>query len=238
MKEDTDIASPSDLAAQNGAEELQSMKAYRAIRAAIAELRIRPGEPLSEAMLAERFNLGRMPIRAAVNRLCHDGFLIAVSRKGIFVNPLLLQDVREIYELLEAIDGMALRLAAARVSESDVAALEELVTAQERAIVAGDFEGEYRANRQFHDALVALAGNRRMSTTLELLEEQVSRATRLAAHLRNDPLGQVENHRSIVEALRDGDGERAVAIGMRHREAVRDEILSALSRINGVLGAF
>ena len=54
------------------------MQAYRAIRAAIADLVLRPGEPLSEAVLTRRFGFGRMPVREAVDRLRHDGLLLAV----------------------------------------------------------------------------------------------------------------------------------------------------------------
>ena len=109
-----------DVEAQMSTPESQSTQAYRAIRTAIVELRLRPGEPLSEGLLAERFSFGRMPVRAAVNRLCHDGFLVAVARKGIYVNTLRIDDVREIYEMLEALDGMAVRLAAGRSWAADV----------------------------------------------------------------------------------------------------------------------
>ena len=97
-----------------------------------------------------------MPVRAAVNRLCHDGFLVAVARKGIYVNTLRIDDVREIYEMLEALDGMAVRLAAGRSWAADVDPLDELVAAEERAVLDADFEAEYRANRLFHERLAGL----------------------------------------------------------------------------------
>jgi DNA-binding GntR family transcriptional regulator len=219
-------------------QESQSSKAYRAIRAAIAELRLRPGEPLSEGQLADRFKYGRMPIRAAVNRLCHDGFLVAVSRKGVFVTPLGLDDVLEIYQMLEALDGMALRLAASQTSAADLLALEQTVAAEESAILRGDFEAEYRANRQFHEKLGSLARNRRIASTLDLLEEQVSRATRLAARLREDDMGDVEEHRAIIQALKEGNAECASQAGAQHRQRVRDDILARLGRLNGVLTTY
>src|SRR6266516_2315544 len=183
--------------------ESQSSKAYRAIRTAIVELRLRPGEPLSEGLLAERFNFGRMPVRAAVNRLCHDGFLLAVPRKGIYVNTLRIDDVREIYEMLEALDGMAVRLAAGRTSSAALDPLDEMIAAEERSVLDADFEAEYHANRLFHERLVGLAGNERIASCVDLCEEQVGRATRLAARLREEVMSDVEEHRAILQALRN-----------------------------------
>jgi GntR family transcriptional regulator, rspAB operon transcriptional repressor len=223
---------------RGSAGESLSIRAYRAIRADIAELRLCPGEPLSEVQLAERFNYGRMPIRAAVNRLCHDGFLVAVSRKGIFVNPLRLEDVREIYEMLEALDGMSVRLGAQHATAADLVALEQAVAAEESAIVRGDFETEFRANRQFHEKLGSLARNRRIASTVDLLEEQVARATRLAARLREDEMGDIEEHRAIIQALKQGDPECASQAAAQHRQRVRDDILARLGRFNGVLSTY
>lgn len=221
-----------------GLDEAQSIKAYRTIRAAIAELEFRPGQPLSEALLSERFGFGRMPVREAVHRLRHDGLLISVPRKGLFVKPLELEDVREIYEMLEALDGMVVKLVAPIISAADLAALEELVAGEERALQADDQEGWIKANRGFHQRLVAVANNRRIATAIELLEEQVSRATRLTYPMRPKPFASVEEHRGIIRALRAGEFEQAQQLNLKHRERVRLEILAALGRVNNILGSF
>jgi DNA-binding GntR family transcriptional regulator len=220
------------------ADEIQSQRAYRAIRAAIAELALRPGQPLSEAVLAERFGFGRMPVREAVHRLRHDGLVVSLPRKGLFVAPLRLEDVREIYEMLEALDGMVLKLVALTISEEELAELELFINLEEAALLADRHEEWIAANKSFHQRLVLLSNNRRIATTIELLEEQIARATRLAYPLRAKPFPSVEEHRAIVRALRARNAGKAQAIGMRHRERIRTEVLEALSRLDSVLGGY
>lgn len=220
------------------ADEVQSLKAYRAIRSAIARLELRPGRPLSEAMLADRFGFGRMPVREAVHRLRHDGLLISIPRKGLFVAPLQLEDVREIYEMLEALDGMVLKLVAPIISEAELEELERIVCREEAMLLADDHEAWIVANKSFHQTLVQLANNRRIAAAMELLEEQISRATRLAYPLRPRPFRSIEEHREILRRLRERDAEGARLVGTRHRERIRDEVLGALSRLEGVLGAY
>jgi GntR family transcriptional regulator, rspAB operon transcriptional repressor len=219
-------------------DELQSIRAYRAIRAAIADLELRPGQPLSEAVLTRRFGFGRMPIREAVDRLRHDGLLVAVPRRGLFVKPLDLNEVREIYEMLEALDGMVVRLVAPAISDASLAQLAETASAEEAALHADDYSSWSSHNKAFHQQLVELANNRRIAASMELLEEQVSRATRLAYPLRPKPFASVEEHRSIIDALARHDGEGARLIALRHRERVRSEVLAALERVDGILGAY
>jgi DNA-binding GntR family transcriptional regulator len=221
-----------------GDDGLQSMQAYRAIRAAIADLVLRPGEPLSEAVLTRRFGFGRMPVREAVDRLRHDGLLLAVPRRGLFVKPLHLDDVREIYEMLEALDGMVVHLVAPVVDAAGLRQLEQSAEAEDQALRLDDYVGWTRANNAFHRQLVELAGNRRIASSLDLLEEQVSRATRLAYPLRPKPFASVVEHRSIVAALAAHDADGARLLALRHRERVRGEVLAALQQLDEVLRAF
>lgn len=219
-------------------DEIQSQRAYRAIRSAIAELALRPGQPLSEAVLAERFNFGRMPVREAVHRLRHDGLLVSIPRKGLFVAPLRLEDVREIYEMLEALDGMVLKLVAPGITGAELFELGQLVDQEEAALLADQHEAWIAANKTFHQRLVLVSNNRRIATSIELLEELIVRATRLAYPLRAKPFPSVEEHRAIIRALRQHDGEGARLIGTRHRERIRTEVLGALARLDGVLGGY
>jgi DNA-binding GntR family transcriptional regulator len=224
--------------AEGDAAELQSMQAYRAIRAAIADLVLRPGEPLSEAVLTRRFGFGRMPVREAVDRLRHDGLLVAVPRRGLFVKPLHLDDVREIYEMLEALDGMVMRLVAPVIDTAALRQLQQTAEHEEQTLLQDDYAGWTQANNAFHRQLVDMAANRRISNSLDLLEEQVSRATRLAYPLRPKPFASVVEHRSIVTALAAHDGDGARLLAQRHRERVRGEVLNALQHLDQVLRAF
>ena len=78
----------------------------------------------------------------------------------------------------------------------------------------------------------------RIANSVDLCEEQVGRATRLAARLREEVMSDVEEHQAIVRALRDRDADRASMLAMQHREHVRDDILARLSRLNGIVASY
>ena len=90
---------------------LQAEHAYRVLRAAISNLELQLEQPLSEAGLAQSYGLGRTPVREAVHRWRQDGLVVSIPRRGSFVSTFTVKDICEIYQMLEAIDGLAARLA-------------------------------------------------------------------------------------------------------------------------------
>jgi DNA-binding GntR family transcriptional regulator len=209
----------------------QAERAYRILRGAISNLELRPDEPLSEAGLAQRYGLGRTPIREAVQRLRHDGLVVSVHRRGLFVSSLSVADVREIYEMLEALDGMVAYLATERAATES---LQELEALNERALAAlarGDPPAWQEHNFSFHQLLVSVARNQRIQQEFDLLHDQLKRALLLTLPLRFEQMQSVEEHRTLLQGITSGDADVARRMAQQHRRRVRDEVLAALRRI-------
>jgi DNA-binding GntR family transcriptional regulator len=210
-----------------GGSESQAERAYQILRAAIANLELRPDEPLSEAALAQRYGLGRTPIREAVQRLRYAGFVVSVPRRGLFVSSLTLADLREIYELLEALDGMVAYLATERAGPEG---LQRLEAANDRAVAElrrGNPQAWQEKNFAFHPLLVELAGNRRIEQEFNLLHDQLKRALLFTLPWRSHQMQAMEEHRALLEAMRRGDADLARRLAQHHRRRVRDEVLTA-----------
>ena len=100
--------------------ERHSEKAYRAIKLAILNGEFFPGALLQEQDLINRIELGRTPIREAIQRLIAEGLVYNIPRKGVFITQISNSDVRDVYEMRCKLDTFAAELAAKRATEQEI----------------------------------------------------------------------------------------------------------------------
>lgn len=212
-------------AADDIGEVSQSERAYSAIRNAILNFDLQPGFPLQEIELAQRLGMSRTPIREAIRRLKSEGLIETVPYKGAYVKALSRNDVREIYETAEGLEGMAAYLAAENSDEHGIQRLSESVDAMEKAFASKDLEALVAADEAFHAALHALTNNTYLVDSLARLYEQVHRVRMLTTRAFNQNPQSVEEHRATFEAIRDHDPERAREVTQKHWRRVRADTL-------------
>ncbi|TDE09872.1 GntR family transcriptional regulator [Jiangella asiatica] len=191
-------------------------RAYLTLRKAILEHELAPGTRLSVPNVAERLGVSRSPAREAIARIAYEGLAHFEPHKGAVVADLDAESLLEIYEVREALEGLACRLASQRMGADDVAGLRELVAEHTAAVEAGDVELHYDLDMRFHARVRELAGNTRLTAQLELLQHQI----RLAMYTTHRSPGgmplAVTEHRRIVDALESGDPVLAEAAGRSH----------------------
>jgi DNA-binding GntR family transcriptional regulator len=173
---------------------------------------LRPGDRLVERELADRFGVSRVPVREAVRALVTEGFVHFETPRRALVRRLTLDDVRELFELREALEVYAAGLAAARATPEDLAETEKLLASAAAATEAGDAEAITDINSRLHDRIMAMAGNGLLTEALEPVAGRLRWMTR-----RNEewPHLLVE-HRELYEAIASGDPERARAQALVH----------------------
>src|SRR3954464_14508167 len=120
---------------------------------------LRPGDRLGERELAERFGGSRGPGREAIRALVAEGFVHFETPRRTVVRRLTPNDVKELFELREALEVYAAGLAAARATPHALAELRELLDSAASATEAGDAEAITDVNTRFHDRVLAMAGN-------------------------------------------------------------------------------
>lgn len=190
--------------------------AYISLRDAILAHELRPGTRLSVPVVADQLGISRSPAREAIARIAHEGLANVTPNRGAVVADLADDDLTEIYQLREVLEGLACRLAAARIGDSDAEKLEALVEEHATAIETDDIERHYALDASFHSAIRAIAANERLSSSLDLLQGQI-RLGMYRTHRSSGGMRQaLAEHRLILNALRIGDPTVAESAGRAH----------------------
>ncbi len=207
--------------------------AYAAMRDAIRDASFAPGYQASEQEIALRLGMSRTPVHEAAIRLQEDGLVRVLPRKGILILALAPDDMREIYDVVIAMDGRAAELVAALPEAARLAAAQTLdahTDAMAAAHAGGDLPGWGVADAAFHAALIAQARNGRMSRIVQAINDQSHRARMLTLNLRPTLAASIAEHRRIAQAIRTGSAGAALDAARQHRIRARDELLPLLER--------
>ncbi|MEQ8355781.1 MAG: GntR family transcriptional regulator [Kiloniellaceae bacterium] len=201
----------------------QTQRATSVLREMIVTNRLPAGSSYLESELAEMLGMSRTPVREAAVVLEALGLVEVRPRRGIRVLPLSAQDMKDIYEILTELEGLAAEQAASRVlSKTETRAVEKALGDMDAALKADDRESWAAADKRFHDLLVSMSGNSRLKALVESYNDQVHRARMLTVRLRPSPTKSYRDHRDLFEAIKSGDRKRARALHTAHRmEAMR-----------------
>ncbi len=194
-------------------------QAFRKIEAAIMRGELPPGAKISESALAKKLRISRGPLREAIHRLEGRKLVTRVPHVGPRVVSLSREDLLGIFEVREALEGMAARLAARTMTEEQVDQLEALVHRHEldwRLRTDGVFYHE-AGNYDFHYQLVHGCGNPKL---IELLCNDLYYVLRVYRHRSSTAQGRVKQafaeHLAICQVIRARDGDLAERLMRQH----------------------
>lgn len=190
---------------------------------------LQPGAKLTEMALAARLGVSRGPLREAFRMLEEAGLVRTEKNRGVFVRDVPLDEAVEIFDLRAAMDELVGRQLALRITPAQLKEVRAMVEAMERAVKAADLRGYHLLNLQFHDRLVDMAGNRKLTAIYRKLIKELSLFRRMnLAHLAEDgllPLSAGE-HRAIVKAIASGDAQAAGQAMFDHVMQSKERMLS------------
>jgi DNA-binding GntR family transcriptional regulator len=183
---------------------------YDHLRTLMNQGRIRPGNYLDLNTLAREIGVSRTPLRDALLRLECEGFVEIHSRKGVRIAELTLERIRDIYEMLAALESTALRSVAERITSETVARMDELNREMGRALDDSDFARFYDANLAFHDSYLDLSDNTEMVRRIRILKQRLYDFPRLEGFVPEWERASTGEHQAMVRLLKAGKvGEAA-----------------------------
>lgn len=169
----------------------------------------RPGDRLNEVEIASEFGVSRGPVREAMQRLGRDGLVQIEPHKGSSVRSLEPEEITRLYEVRISLECTAARLAAARRTEDDIKRMRALLDSSS-AEVNRDSDGpHYPTHLDLHELISVISGNDRLHRLVVQINQEL-RLVRAVSGFRPEraPRALVE-HRDVVAAVIDGDGDRA-----------------------------
>ncbi|MEE4377237.1 MAG: GntR family transcriptional regulator [Candidatus Competibacteraceae bacterium] len=196
-----------------------SERAYTELKRRIFENELTIGAQYMEHEVAELLNMSRTPVREAFNQLAREGLVEVRPRHGMQVKPISLEDMREIYQVLTALESTAAALAAEKkLSVEETESLRKAVTDMDAALEHDDMDAWAKADVRFHCLLVELSGNKRLIEVVTTFINQSHRFRLLTLRLRPKPFDSNRDHHVVLEAIMQGDAETARKAHRQHRE--------------------
>ncbi|HEX6354602.1 GntR family transcriptional regulator [Actinophytocola sp.] len=205
--------------------------AYSQLRQAILSGRLAPGAHVTVRPLSEEFGLSATPVKAALTALEREGFLVQHPHRGFFVPEVDREDMRELYELREVLDGIAARrVAALPTREALVGRLTSLVTDQQAAVAANDLSGYGDLDVRFHQEILVASGNGRLQQVAENMIGQLRLGRATSARVPGRPAAALAEHEEIVAAIAAGQPQQAERLARRHVRKSANALDRYLSR--------
>ncbi len=206
-----------------------SEKAYSALREDILTGRLTPGTALSEVELAESLGVSRTPLRAALARLALEGLVDTTRGRTGVVSAVSVESITDLFELREALETQAARLAARRRDPGVFDALVDRFAAAPALLRDDGVEAYYALVAEFDVALDDALGNAVYRGALDGVRLHLARARRIASDDPERLVRSAEEHRLICAAIRDGDAALAASATTVHLKASLTTILATLA---------
>lgn len=201
-------------------------EAYRHLLQAICGGRYRNGDRLIAEDIATDLGMSRMPVRSAFQRLAAEGLVILRPHRGAVVSGLDLDDMREVFEMRGALEGLAIRLATPHVGPREMTRLERLL---EDLDEEHDPSAWVRQHRAFHEYLCSLAGRPRLLRQINGLYTLIEPHMQLWLHA-DRPQSARDEHAPILAALQAGDSTEAERVLREHIESTVPDLLNFIER--------
>lgn len=193
----------------------QSERAYLLIRDQIVTLRLAPGSVIEEARLRGELELGRTPIREALQRLAHENLVVFVPHRGTFVADINLTDLHRLTEVRVELEGYAARLAAQRAGASDRALMQALM-AELDDIDEADPHNLMRLDQRIHRQVYQATRNAFLQAMLEEFFNLSLRIWFLGLERGVRLRAAIEEHRQLLDAIVQRDADRAESVMRQH----------------------
>ncbi|MFA1820047.1 GntR family transcriptional regulator [Virgibacillus oceani] len=214
------------------------MSSYISIKNAIITGEFEPGKRLTEEALAENLNVSRTPIREALKQLESEGLVTPLQRRGVIVRQFSKEDVQQIYNLRALLESYGASEAALYRTEEELIKMEEKNSLYEQAIATQKNPDIFivkriqQTNQEFHEEIFKAAKN-------EHLKSHISKVVVLPLVFRSfywynerQLMRSLEVHKTILEAVKNQEPERAKIAMQEHIYQGRDDVLKQIKNTN------
>jgi DNA-binding GntR family transcriptional regulator len=200
--------------------------AYDSIKAYILEGDLDEDTRLTEEFLSNQLGISKSPVREALNSLHTEGLIRIESRRGAYLRRFSVKEVKDLYDLREALEVFAVGVA--DLDTRLIAELRQSVERTKRLLKANDKQGHIDEDTTFHGLIANATGNAELCRVLANVQNQIWLCRRKTYSLSSSTAPDA--HRSILQALEEGDRKGAQTAMRKHIALVRQRLIDFLER--------
>jgi Transcriptional regulators len=201
---------------------------FRQMEGMILSGSIQPGERINESKISTLLGVSRAPIREALRLLASNGILEIRANRGMFVRDIKVREVDELYDIRAALDALAGDRAAALISKEQLQGLEKWMQEMAVHVEANDVEAYYRANINFHTAIVEISGNENLLSMYEGICKRMSLFRKVSLSLPGQLSVSLQKHQKILSAITSKDPAKAGNVLRNHTLEAKKTLLRAI----------
>ena len=199
------------------------LQVFRALHKAILTLELTPGQSLSVQEVASQLGISRQPVREAFIKLAEAGLVTILPQRGTYVRKISVQEVLGARFNREAIETAVAREAAAKLDESELGQLQDLIKKQIEAVQEDDWLKYLHYEDQFHKVICVLTGHERAWAVMEADKVQMDRMRYLYQGIISIQVF-IGQHQAILDALKKRDPQAAEEAVKAHLSAIKNHI--------------
>lgn len=204
-------------------------KVYSQLKAMILDQNLKPGSKIYQEKLADELGISRTPLVNALKKLEQEHLIIAVPRRGFYARHFSKEEMINIFELREVLEGLAARRAAIRISENQIQKLRNFFKDFKTFEDNGSLEKYAKEDRRFHNYLIKIGGDDLLSSILETYSViTFSYLVGFRGGLVRPPRETIQEHLSIIEAIAKKNPEIAESTVRLHFKNSRDKLVQEL----------
>lgn len=191
-------------------------RVYQRIREDIIGGRYKKNEELREAAVASELGVSRTPVREALRQLELEGLVAIVPNKGAYVKGFTDKDIHDIFVIRSLLEGLCARWAAKNITSEQMQAMEESVYLSGFHLQNGHVEQFIEQDSRFHEIMYQASGSPVLQNLLTDYHQYVKRVREASITMKNRSDQTNEEHKNIMLAIKEKDGERAEVLAHEH----------------------
>ncbi len=201
-------------------------KAYNQLKSMILDQNLKSGSKIYQEKLAVDLGISRTPLVNALKKLEQERLITAIPRKGFYIREFSKDEMINIFELREVLEGLAARRASLRISGSQIKKLNDLFTGLKTSEASGSYEKYAKADRRFHLFLIKLGGDDLLFNIIETYSViTFSYLVKFRGGLVRPPKETLPEHLAIIDAIINKDPEMAEQAARIHFKRSREKLL-------------
>ena len=184
---------------------------YDYLRKQLRSGEILPGSAINLDETSRKLGVSRTPLRDALLQLESEGFITINPRRGVIVNILSLQDIKNYYQIIGALESTAVLQAFDRIGEAEIQTMEEIIDTMKRAIESDDFDLYYEKNLALHDVYLTSCGNENLVRIVRTLKRRLYDFPRQRGFVKEWELASIAEHTELLQLLKQRKAAEAAA---------------------------